>query len=173
MKDGQIENYINEYGPILFRFCYSLTKDRYLGEELYQDTFLLLLSKKDEIDPDGNVKGYLCTVAARLWKDRKRKYARRFRIAPTYSDELSEIPEEKTTEGEVEKNILKNDIQMAIEELDEIYREVILLQYMGGLSIEEIGEKCNIPIGTVKSRIHYGKKQLKERLEGLGYGPRK
>lgn len=173
MKEAKIEEYIDEYGPYVLRFCLSMTKNRYMGEELYQDTFLLLLTNREDIDPEDNVKGYLMSVAARLWRDRKRKYARRNRIAPTISaeEELLSSPSDMSTEEEMERNLLHRDVNRAIEELDEKTREVILLQYMGQLTQEEISKRLKIPIGTVKSRVYYGKKKLKDRLEEWGYGP--
>lgn len=174
MDSKEIEQLIDEYGPILFRFCLSLTKNQYEGEELYQDTFLRLLTLQQKIDQESNVKGFLLTVASRLWKDKKRKFARRFRIAPTVSENelFMDVLAPKDVEKEVEENLLKKDINESLLQLEETHREVLLLQYMGGLSIQEISQNLSVPEGTVKSRSYYGKEKLRVLMEGKGYGPK-
>lgn len=172
MNEKQVEGAIDQYGPVVFRFCLALTKDRYLGEELYQDTFLHLLSRRESVDHRDNVKGYLCSVAARAWKDRKRKFARRRNIAPFVFDEGAgeKIPDERTPERALLERERKKDLDRALSELPEAQREVILLKYLGECSLEEISRLTGIPEGTVKSRLYYGKEKLRERLEEMGYG---
>ena len=58
-------------------------------------------------------------------------------------------------------------IRAAIEDLPEDQRIAVVLCDLEGLSYEEIAEACRIPKGTVMSRIHYGRKKLRQRLAGL------
>ena len=171
MKPVEVEKIIQTTGPLLFRFCLSLTKNPHLAEELYQDTFLIFLSNKEKLEEGGNLKGYLFSIAARKWKDEKRKFARRSTIAPISDEPLENIYTEEDTESLAEKNWIREDVQKVIDELDDPLKIVLLLKYMGDCTLEEIGEYCNIPVGTVKSRLFTARKKCKERLEGLGYGP--
>ena len=81
MTDIELEQFITEYGGDIYSFCCCLTGSRQEADDLYQDTFLKAVEKKDILDAAGNPKSYLLSVAARLWKNQRRKAAWRKRIA--------------------------------------------------------------------------------------------
>ena len=78
---------IQEYGPDLYRFCLTLTKNRDQADDLYQDSFVLALTYDRDIDPEG-FRSLLFRIAHRKWQDGRRKWARRNRIAPETSEDL-------------------------------------------------------------------------------------
>lgn len=105
MEMLNLEACINEYGRALYSFCSYLACNRQEAEDLYQDTFLKALELGNRIDLEQNPKSYLLSIALRIWKNRKRKYAWRRRIADvqsmdeekdrgTYSDSKEDGPEE-------------------------------------------------------------------------------
>ena len=77
----QLEECIDIYGKDIYGFCRQVTGNRQDGDDLYQDTFMKALELKDKIDRQQNPKSYLLSIAVRLWKNRRRKYAWRQRIA--------------------------------------------------------------------------------------------
>ena len=171
---ADMEQYINEYGKAVYSYCVYLTGDRDAADDLYQQTFLTVFEKvKDgqEIDADRNPKSYLLTVATNLWNNQRRKYLwRRKKVdVDTFRDvsEL-EVPEEGlSVEDAAIKNEKLQEVRLAVQNLPDKYRVVILMFYMEELSVEEIGKALSIPLGTVKSRLHKAKSMLQSKLKDL------
>ena len=80
MNEIQLEQCINEHGKDVYAFCSQLTRNVQEAEDLYQDTFLKAVELAGRIDFGKNPKSYLISIALRIWKNRKRKYAWRKRI---------------------------------------------------------------------------------------------
>lgn len=170
MTKQELEICILKYGKDIYSFCCQLTGCIQEAEELYQDTFLTAVERREKIEYRENPKSYLLSIAIRIWKNRKRKVAWRRRIAEIISIEDRELfvqgntalPEEEMLEQE--KIIL---VRKAVTKLPEGLKLVVLLYYMEELSIEQIAVTMDIPQGTVKSRLHRAKKTMKKELEEL------
>lgn len=81
MNVTELEKCIELYGKDIYAFCRQLTYSQQEAEELYQDTFLKAMELLQKIDAGQNPKSYLLSIALRLWKNHKKKYATRKRIA--------------------------------------------------------------------------------------------
>ena len=163
----QIEQIISEYGRQIYSFCVYITGDRDAADDLYQQTFLVVI-EKDEIDADRNPKSYLLSVAVNLWNNQKRKYVwRRKKAAVVYYDD-SDLEQLQDGTPSVEESVEHREeierIRQTVQTLPDKLRIVILMHFMEELSVEEIAGILGIPAGTVKSRIHKAKRVLKERL---------
>ena len=88
MKKEELEQFILKYGETLMKFCKITTNDSELAWELYQDTMLRLVEHYKKLDMSENVKAWAISTAINLWKNRKRKYAWRKRIAKKESYEV-------------------------------------------------------------------------------------
>lgn len=167
-----IENCVKEYGKSLYSFCLYITCNKENADDLYQQTFLVAVEKK-ELEKNRNPKAYLIAIAMNLWKNRLRKAARRKRLAEMLSledEKLNQIPDGWTSvEREVEKKQEAERLRKCVLELPEKYKMVILLCYMEEMSMEEIARALRIPEGTVKSRLNKAKELLKERLRDGEY----
>lgn len=106
MTQNELENCIHEYGKEIYSFCRNLAGNVQEAEDLYQETFLKLMELNRKVDFFYNPKSYILSVALRLWKNKKRKYAWRKRIR-----EESVIPQEirEMQEASVEENLLKKE----------------------------------------------------------------
>lgn len=179
MNNNEFEQFVLDNGKDILRFCRMTTKDEESGSELYQDTMLKLLEKCEKLDPMQNIKSYAISISILLWKNKKRKYATRNRIAPTQSyDEYIEgvntfESSNRDMEHSPEQYILKKsqirEVQDCVAMLPEKYRIPIYLRFSANMGISEIAESLHIPVGTVKSRIRKAKILLKKKLEDLGY----
>lgn len=91
MNNMQLEQCIREYGKNVYAFCSQLTGNKQEAEELYQDTFLKAVELKEKMDRERNPGSYLISIALRIWKNKKRKYAWRNRIAKTevFTEEMA------------------------------------------------------------------------------------
>ncbi|MEY8518881.1 RNA polymerase sigma factor [Lachnospiraceae bacterium 29-84] len=172
MNGIPLEQCIEQYGTELYAFCSQLTRNKQEAEDLYQDTFLKAIELGKPLIREDNPKSYLVSIALRIWKNRKRKYAWRNRIAGTgqYIEGDAQdadcciwhSPEEALLEQE-----LYAQVQDAVASLDDKYRIPIYLYYTLQLPCAQIGKILKLPQGTVKSRLHKARKQLKQELETI------
>ena len=177
MNRHEFEQFVQDNGKDILRFCRMTCGDRDSGDELYQDTMLGLLGKRQHLDIQQNIKSYALSMSILLWKNKKKKYANRNRLVPMESIECmendcnpaiadgSDISPESCMIQEEEKKI----VQQIVATLPEKYRIPVYLYYSADLSVKEIAEVMKIPEGTVKSRMNKAKNLLKKELEALGY----
>ena len=170
MTKTELENCIWEYGKDVYSFCRSLTLNLQEADDLYQDTFLKAMELIHDIDYEKNPKSYLLSIALRIWKNKKRKYAWRNRIANVFSmtDEL-DLDDTEEPVFSPEHELLKKEetdlVRQAVNKLPEKLKIPILLFYMEDLPIVQIASVLKIPVGTVKSRLYQARKLLEKELE--------
>jgi RNA polymerase sigma-70 factor (ECF subfamily) len=177
MNNDEFDRFVLKFGKDILRFCRITAGDVENGDELYQDTMLNLLEKKKKLDSTQNTKSYALSTSIYLWKNKKKKYANRMRLVPIDSiDEMSDEGyevSEHDNEASPEHIVLKQNeidlIQGVVASLPEKYRIPIYLYYSADMQINEVSEILGLPEGTVKSRMRKAKKQLKEKLEAIGY----
>lgn len=172
MTKQELTECIDTYGRELYSFCRHLTGNVQEADELYQDTWLKTMELLENIDSTGNVKSYCLSVALRIWKNRKRKFAWRKRIAGTqnyldeegleYLSDCSPTSEERILEEERDRMVWN-----AVGTLPEKLKTVILLHYMEELDISQISQLAGVPAGTVKSRLYQARKLLEKKLESV------
>ncbi|WP_246637576.1 RNA polymerase sigma factor [Crassaminicella profunda] len=167
---ADLSELIKLHGKSIYGFCYKLTKDKTDTDELYQETFLKAIELCRKIDKDNNPKAFLISIAIGIWKNKRRKYAWRQRIAPT--QELNEdvnddyiFKDELTLENIVISNELRVRIQTAVDTLNDKLRIPLYMYYTAEMSIQDIASALKIPQGTVKSRLYKARKALKNILK--------
>ncbi len=170
MNNMQLEQCIREYGKNVYAFCSQLTGNKQEAEELYQDTFLKAVELKEKMDRERNPGSYLISIALRIWKNKKRKYAWRNRIAKTevFTEEMAG-GESGRQEDSTEENFFRKEqqrqVREAVAKLEEKYRIPVYLYYSQQFTTEQIGKVLKLPQGTVKSRLYKARKLLKKELE--------
>lgn len=177
MNNEEFERFVLKFGKDILRFCRMTAGDAENGDELYQDTMLKLLEKKKRLDSAQDTKSYALSTSIYLWKNKKKKYANRMRLVPIDSmEEMSDAGYEisgQDHEASPEHIVLRQDevdlVQAFVASLPEKHRIPIYLYYSADMQINEISEILGLPEGTVKSRMRKAKKQLKEKLEAIGY----
>lgn len=172
MTKQELTECIDTYGRDIYSFCRHLTGNAQEADELYQDTWLKVVELLENIDSAGNVKSYCLSVALKIWKNKKRKYAWRKRIAGM-QDFLDEESQEYLQDRNAasEERILEEErnrlVWKAVNELQEKLKTVTLLYYMEELDTAQIAKVTNVSVGTVKSRLYHARKLLKKKLEGV------
>ncbi len=177
MNDYEFEQFVQENGNDILNFCKMQTMNTEYGNELYQDTMLKLLEKQCVLDSGQNVKAYALSVAILLWKNRKKKYFIRNKIASFRSlDEIMTTNQsvlEDTVVPSPEANVLEAEevkiVQSIIADLPEKLRIPILLYYSSNMKIDEIADCMRQSPNTIKTRLRRAKSIIKEKLEALGY----
>ena len=172
MTKSELERCIYEHGKDIYAFCRYLTCNKQEADDLYQDTFLKAIELAEKIEFQNNPKSYLLSIALRIWKNRKRKYAWRKRITGGSTEiDMQEMEQVKSLEPSPEEYMLgkaeTEAVRAAVKKLPERLEMVVLLFYMEEQSIEEIAFTLKIPVGTVKSRLHQARKVLEKELEDV------
>ena len=171
MKSCEVGLLVEQYGDSIYRYCRGITFTLEDAEDLYQQTFLKAFELHKKISLQNNPKAYLMSIAASLWKNHKSKYARRERIAPTISSDMEGVQIESLDSGtDLLEQLVKEEqlayLRECVNRLPEKQQKVIQLFYAGELSLEEVAKVLHIPKGTVKSRLHKAKEQLRKEMEG-------
>ena len=169
MEHDKLESCIREYGRDIYSFCVFLTKNRQEADDLYQDAFLCAI-EKGEPDYDVNPKAYIISIVINIWKNRKRKYLWRKRIADiTYFDDINnyeQIPDNRMqTDNQAISNIEIEEVRVLVANLPDKMRVVVLMYYMEEMNISEIAGILGISSGTVKSRLYHARKLMLKRRE--------
>lgn len=157
------EDVARTHGRKIYNFAYRLTGNSDDAHDLVQEVLLRVRRGLAGYQP-GSFEGWLWRITRNAFLDEVRKRNRR----PTspLPDEIDRVSiGSSPAPDEVLSSIrLGEDIQKALLELPFEFREAVVMCDVIGMSYEEIGEAVGTPIGTVRSRIHRGRKMLKERL---------
>jgi RNA polymerase sigma-70 factor (ECF subfamily) len=140
----------------IYAYCRRVVGDRNKADDLFQDTFLRLLQSSNEEKEMTNLSGYMIKIARNLCL----KYKTQQNVN-LVSIEDFEIAEEG---NELERTELSNLISMALDLLQDEYREALVLQAYDGMSYAEIAEIQEVPVTTVRNWIVRAKQRLKEIL---------
>ena len=155
------ERYFLEYKDDVYRVAYYFTKSKDDAEDLAQDAFVRAYRFFHRFHRDSNFKSWILRIMRNIHLTNIQKNR-----STINADEL--IQATATSSHDVENNVLQDlqgkQVQKAIDKLPEDFREVIILCDIEGLPYEQISSILQIPIGTVRSRLHRGRLLLKERL---------
>jgi RNA polymerase sigma-70 factor (ECF subfamily) len=150
------------HGGLVYRFTLRMSQDANLAEEVTQEVFLALLNKLDRFDPQrAALSTWLCAIARRqLWK-----HLGRDDRSPAYEDDPHES---ESLEDSPITLLLRQEavstVWRGLNELSLPLREVIVLCELEEMSYEQTAAVLAVPIGTVRSRLHRAKAQLKNLL---------
>lgn len=155
------------YGGELYGFAYARLRDHGLAEELVQDVFTRVWNHASSFDEQrSSVRTWLYAIARNAVTDLERRRGRRL-AGPQVAAEHDAADLDEP----LETAMLRFQIQMAISRLTAEHRQVITLVHFRGLPLAEIAELTGLPLGTVKSRLHYASRTLRLALDELGVTP--
>ena len=160
--------HIGRVSKSLKPFAMKLTRDYEDANDLLQDTLLKAFTNRDKYTEGTNLKAWLYTIMKNTFITNYQKMVRKNTFIDT-SDNLHYINSlESSTDNSPACSSSLNDIENAVKSLDEAYRMPFVM-YFRGFKYHEIADKLNIPIGTVKNRIHIARKELKDKLHMYAY----
>ena len=174
MTTEELNQLITDYGKYVYSFCCNLTGNSIEADDLYQDTLLKAVELRHRLDSSGNPKSFLMGISVKIWQNHKKKYAVRHNIIQM--EELNENLMQNVDgiqnqpEAEVIRQEIIDEVRMEIKRLPEKIQTVLYMYYTAQMSVEDISRAIHIPKGTVKSRLHKGRKLMKEYLEVKDYG---
>ena len=156
------DNLFYRYRDGIYRLGLAITKDPSAAEEIVVDTFARAHRAIDRLEPDDSLRPWLYRVAVNL------SYNRRPRKGVTFSS-LDDGTEDIAAEGEspsdvAERTERRRFVLECVDTLGPKHKIVVVLHYLNGLNLAEIAEIVEVPVGTVKSRLHYALRKLRMRL---------
>jgi len=157
------EGIVEEHSARVYRLAYRLTGNRQDAEDLTQDVFIRVFRSLDTYEP-GNFPGWLHRITTNLFLDRVRRKSRLRMDGFGDGAEDRLLSQEVLPEYAVHDANFDPDIEAALGSLSDEFRVAVVLCDIEGLSYEEIADVLGIKLGTVRSRIHRGRTQLRETL---------
>jgi len=166
MQGGSLEALgvlYDQHRRMVYRTALIITGDVESASDLLQDVFLRLFRFASNIDPERPIEPWLYRMTTNLAYDWVKRQSRWPRPLDDLIDWLA-IPARNHPDEAYEKHDEWRELQQAISSLSLPQRVVIVLYYLNDLSLQEISDILNVPVGTVKSRLHYGRLALRREL---------
>jgi RNA polymerase sigma-70 factor, ECF subfamily len=173
-----LANEVLGYLEPLYATALRLTRQPADAEDLVHDTYVKALRFSDSFESGTNLRAWLYTILHNTWRNRLRDGAR------SRVDVDSDVVEREEARGvfggssQTPEQILlletiDSDLQTALDELPELYRQAVWLRDVEEFTYAEIAKMLQIPMGTVMSRIARGRRLLYERLSAGGVPARR
>ncbi len=161
---GALGTLYDRYRLLVFHTALAITHDRQSAEDILQECFLKVNTYARRIDQTLPLEPWLYRVTVNLaytWVTRRSRW---LTSIETMIDRLV-APIRTNSEYQAELSELQTVIQQSIDALPPNQRLTVILYYLNDLSLKEISYILDCPVGTVKSRLYYGREQLKQCLE--------
>lgn len=161
---------VEMYKDKIYQLAYRMTGNRQEAEDVAQETFLRVYANLHTYDINLKFSTWIYRIATNLCIDRGRKKKADFSLDEEISgseglDWHSRLSsKEKTPEDKVVIHELQETVQQALSQLGPKYRSIMILRYIEDLSLQEISDALQLPITTIKTRIHRGREALRGKL---------
>ncbi len=154
---------VTEHSARVYRLAYRLTGNVHDAEDLTHDVFIRVFRSLNSYRP-GTFEGWLHRITTNLFLDRMRR-KQRIRFDALSDEAAARLPSRiPSPEQAYADNHFDLDVQRALDALAPDYRAAVVLCDIEGLSYEEIAATLGVKLGTVRSRIHRGRAQLRDAL---------
>jgi RNA polymerase sigma-70 factor (ECF subfamily) len=162
VTETEFQRVFDEHKDAVYRFAWRMTSSAAVAEDIAQDVFLSLFRQGNRFDPSrGTMRAFLLgiarNVALKRWRDEKRW--------KELGDE--EFVTQPTSVERIERTEIADTVGNAVRSLPPLQREVLILAEYEDLSLEEIALAVDSEVGTVKSRLHRARENLKQMLAPL------
>lgn len=157
----------------LYGYCVRLTSDRTEAEDLVQDTLLRAMRAYPQLRDENSVKGWLFAIATNGWRDRCRARGRAPSTVSLDDEDSDEgfslfttlaIEDPFPYSDELHLDFLRlfhdEDVQAVFARINPVFRAPLILTTIHGFSCKEAAAILDVPLGTLLSRLHRGRKQL-------------
>ena len=163
MSAKEFNQVLLENADFLKPFAINLTKDNEAANDLYQETLYKALANQEKYNVGTNIKAWLFTIMRNIFiNDYRRKSKQKTVFDNSANDYLINL-KQASVKNAAESTLRMKEISEAVHQLPEIFKTPFRL-YFDGYKYQEIADVLAEPLGTVKSRIHFARKLLKERL---------
>jgi RNA polymerase sigma-70 factor (ECF subfamily) len=167
MTNFEFSHKVNLHYNPLRGYALKLTQDHEDANDLVQETMLKAFKNKDKFEEGTNLKGWLYTIMKNIFINNYRRMVKGNIFTDDTEGQFYINQASFTAKNEGERNLVMKELNTAIDELAENIKTPFLMSFEG-YKYEEIAEQLNVPLGTVKIRIHVARQRLMERLKDYG-----
>ena len=160
----EFDSKLSTLNALLHSFAYNLTKNVEDAKDLYQETAFRALYNRDKFQPGTNFKAWTFTIMKNIFINNYRKRAKANTIFDSTDNLYFLNSGDALISNSGESNILMSELTGMIEGLEDSIRVPFLLHYQG-YKYQEIADYLDLPLGTVKSRIFFARKELKDLIQ--------
>lgn len=147
--------------PVLKRYAYSLTLNMEDAKDLVQETFYKALVNEDKFDAQTNIKAWLYTILRNTFINDYRRKSKKEKIFS--SDVKDFVLNSKPAESNPESDVNYKDLNVLVNSLEPEFR-IPFQMHDDGYKYQEIADELGLQLGTVKSRIHFSRKKLMDKI---------
>jgi len=159
----EFEELLVDNSEFLKPFAINLTRDNEAAQDLYQETLYKALANQEKYNAGTNIKAWLFTIMRNIFINNYRRKAKHQTVFDNSPNDFLLNNNQVTVANVAESNMQMKEIRKAIYNLPEIFKTPFSL-YFDGYKYHEIAEALHEPLGTIKSRIHFARKLLKEQI---------
>ncbi|MCF8245633.1 MAG: RNA polymerase sigma factor [Saprospiraceae bacterium] len=163
MSKFEFNNRFFELSPALNAFAYSLTQNMDDAKDLYQETAFRAMSNREKFMPGTNFKAWAFTIMKNIFINNYRKKVKANTIFDNTDNLYYLNSGSRLEENGGDTNILIKELKDLIENLHESIKLPFLMYYQG-YKYQEIADHFKLPLGTIKSRIFFARRELKEQI---------
>lgn len=163
MLTTEFNNILLSNTDFLKPFALTLTRDNETAKDLLQETLYRALANKEKYNAGTNIKAWMYTIMRNIFINNYRRKAKQNTIFDNTPNNFLLDYNQTAVANTAETNLRLKEIEQAIHNLPDIFRKPFLL-YFDGFKYHEIAETLSEPLGTIKSRIHFARKLLKEQI---------
>ena len=168
MSTSDFNHQLSSLSGPLHTFAYKLTKNSEEAKDLYQETAFRAISNVDKFIPGTNLKAWLLTIMKNIFINNYRKNVKTRTIIDSTENLYYINSGAASISNSAESNIMMDELSTMVENLDESLRVPFEMHYLGH-KYQEIADTLHLPLGTVKSRIFFARKELKDMIEKRYY----
>ena len=154
MTEEQFVEVYSRQVTTVYRVCFSFMKNRADTEDMVQETFLRMLSARQNFENERHEKAWLIVTASNLCKDSLKKWWRKNENIEDYGDIAAEEPQE-------------DSVLECILQLPNDYKDAVYMYYYEGYTTAEIARHLKCPEATVRSRLSRARRQLQSMMGGV------
>lgn len=163
MSTLEFSNKFDALTGSLNSFAYNLTKNDEDAKDLYQETAFRAMTNREKFQPGTNLKAWLFTIMKNIFINNYRKKVKRNTIVDSTDNMYFINSGSVIISNEAGSNILMQELERMIGELEDNIK-IPFLKHYEGFKYQEIADELDLPLGTVKSRIFFARKALKEKI---------
>ena len=171
MSGIEFNTRLDQMSVMLNSFAYNLTKNMEDAKDLYQETAYRAITNREKFLPGTNFKAWMFTIMKNIFINNYRKKVKSNTIFDATDNQYFINSSSTLIRNEGESNIMMEELNGMVDSLDKSIQIPFIMHYEG-YKYQEIADELNLPLGTVKSRIFFARKELKEKInkryDGLG-----
>lgn len=163
MATAEFNKMLVQNADFLKPFAVTLTKDQETAKDLLQETMFRALANQEKYSVGTNIKAWLYTIMRNIFINNYRRKVKQNTIFDKSANDYLLDYQQVSVANSAESNLRIKEIHTAIHNLPDIFRQPFML-YFEGFKYHEIADMLQEPLGTIKSRIHFARRLLKEQI---------